>query len=127
MVLLMIIKDNMKLVECGRGDIVFDVSWILGFLIGLVVFQVRGVKKILSVLGSFGFILFVLWLIDAIMNGVGPEIISSRIINFTIGGLIGSLCYLIGANISRYMQFGKMSPKILIYFLLLILLLFMFR
>ena len=106
---------------------VFDISWVLGFLVGLIVFQVRGVKKILSVLSSIGFLSFVLWMFNAIMNGISPETISKHIQSFVIGGFASTLFYLIGANISRYEQFGRMSPRMVVYVILLLLLLLIFN
>ncbi len=105
----------------------FDISWIIGFLIGLIVFQVRGIKKILDFLSSLGILLFALWMFNAVMNNVNPETILNQIQSFVIGGFAGTLFYLIGANISRYEQFGRMSPKIIIYVILLILLLLLFN
>ena len=55
-----------------------------------------------------------------------PEIVVGYIVKnieevMSIGiikGFLTSFAYLIGANISRYAQFEKMSPRIIIYILL---------
>ena len=103
-------------------------SLLIGFLVGLVVFQVRGVKKILEALGLLGTMLFMLTLINTVLNSrnLNPSHISNMTISFFVGGILGNLVYLIGANISRYMQFGTLSPKILIYIMLIVLILIIF-
>ncbi len=105
----------------------FDISWILGFIIGLFVFQVRGIKGILSILGALGYMTLILWILNNAKNEINPQALLEQIMNFVVGGFIGTLFYLIGANISRYERFGKMSPRIIIYILLIILILLIFR
>jgi hypothetical protein len=104
------------------------VSLLIGFLVGLIVFQVHGVKKILEALGFLGTMLFMLTLINTIMNSksLNPAYIFNMIISFFVGGVLGELVYLIGANISRYVQFGTLSPRILLYIMLIVLILIIF-
>ena len=101
----------------------FDLSWLLVFIVGLLVFQVRGIKRILSFSSSIGMIVFFLGLFYIIMNNIAMGRIFEQTYQFIIGGIVSSLFYLIGANISRYNRFGKMSSRILIYVMLLVVLL----
>jgi len=97
-----------------------DIFWVFGwFVVGLVVFQIRGIKHFFTMISSLFSLLFLFLLIQeqnpiaAFMNFIGLDFIS---------GLFTSLAYLIGANISRCVQFGEMSPKIITYSLLFFLL-----
>ena len=97
-----------------------DFFWIFGwFIVGLVVFQIRGIKHTFTAISSLFSLLSLFLLIPepnpiaAFMNFIGLDFIS---------GLFTFLAYLIGANISRYAQFGEMSPKIITYSLLFFLL-----
>ena len=97
-----------------------DLVWILGWLIvGLFTFQVRGIKhffslfsSLISLLSFYG-LLFNSSPIIHLLNSIGLNIISG-----VLTAPIYHLIYLIGANISRYKQFGKMSLRIIIYVLL---------
>ena len=93
-----------------------DFLWIVGwFMVGLVTFQIRGIKHFFTTISSLFSLLFLFLLITepnpigAFINSIGLDFIS---------GLFTSLAYLIGANISRYAQFGQMSPRILYYTIL---------
>jgi len=103
-------------------------SLLIGFLVGLIVFQVRGVKKILEVLGFLGAIVFMLTLMNTVLNtrNLNSSYIFKMIISFFVGGVLGNLVYLIGANISRYIQFGTLSLKIIVYIMLIALILVIF-
>jgi len=101
-------------------------SLLIGFLVGLIVFQVRGVKKILEVLGFLGAIVFMLTLMNTVLNTRNLNSSYKMIISFFVGGVLGNLVYLIGANISRYIQFGTLSLKIIVYIMLIALILVIF-
>ncbi|RLF03265.1 MAG: hypothetical protein DRK00_09005 [Thermoprotei archaeon] len=104
-------------------------SLLIGFLVGLIVFQVRNVKKILEALGFLGTMLFILTLINTILNtrNLNLNYVFKRMVtSFFVGEILGNLVYLIGANISRYIQFGTLSLKILIYIMLIALILIIF-
>jgi len=106
------------------------VSLLIGFLVGLLVFQVRGAKKVLETLGSLGAMLFALTLVSYVLNNSGnldPGYMSNMVVSFIVGEVLGNLIYLIGANISRYIQFGTLSPRILIYIMLILLILIIFN
>jgi len=99
-------------------------SLLLGFLVGLVVFQAPYIKRVLEALGTLGILLFMLALVNAVINkNLETAYISNMTISFILGNLLSSLVYLVGANISRYVQFGELSPRILIYIALIMLIL----
>ena len=100
-----------------------DPTWLLGFSVGLFVFQVKGIKRILKFSSIVGSITFLLGLYYITVSNINLEQVCEQIYSFIIGGFISSLFYLIGANISRYNRFGRISSKILIYIVLLVLLL----
>jgi len=76
-------------------------SLFVGFLVGLVVFQVRGAKRILEALGLLGTLLFMLTLVNAVISkNLGTTYISNMLISFFVGSILGRLVYLVGANIS---------------------------
>lgn len=90
-----------------------DLVWVLAwFGVGLVTFQVRGIKHTFAAI-SFIFSFLSLFLLISEQNPVG-EFLNWIGLDF-ISGLFTSLSYLIGANISRYEQFGNMSPRIFYY------------
>jgi len=114
----------------GQGMDIDIVSLLIGFLIGLLVFQVRGAKRVLEALGFLGTILFTLTLISYVLNNSGnldPGYMSNTIISFIVGEVLGNLIYFVGANISRYLQFGTLSPRILIYIMWILLILIIFQ
>jgi hypothetical protein len=84
----------------------------------LVAFQIRGIKQTFTMIAISFSILSLLSLsthqLKGILDFIGINVIS---------GIFTLLMYLIGANISRFIQFGMMSPKIIIYFFILFLLL----
>ena len=94
-----------------------DIIWIfLWFLVGLVVFQIRGIKSfwgqttdtysaITIIPIILGFFYGAITLQDVTMSLVGSIILST----------ITTLAYLIGANISRAAHFGHLSPRIIFY------------
>jgi len=93
-----------------------DIFWIFGwFTVGLVVFQVRGIKSFFGGVSSLFSLLSLFLLIQEQSSLVS-------VIEFIgigkISGVFTLLAYLIGANISRCVQFGEMSPRIIIYTLL---------
>ena len=90
--------------------------WIPGwFIVGLIVFQVRGIKHFFTAISSL-FSLLSLFLLIQEQSSL------TSIIEFIgigkISGIFTILAYLIGANISRYARFRKMSPRIIIYIFL---------
>jgi len=96
-----------------------DISWVIGwFLVGLITFQVRGIKQIFTAISAGFSILSFLSLnsdqLKVILNFIGIN---------TISGVFTTVVYLIGANISRFIQFRALSFRIIIYFFLLIVLL----
>ena len=90
-------------------DIVWAIAW---FLVGLVVFQVRGIKSFFAaVSGLFSALSFVMLLFR-------PEPLDEVFVSIGLGyitGIFTLFVYLIGANISRCVQFGRMSPRIVLY------------
>ena len=97
-----------------------DLLWVfIWFVVGLVTFQIKGIKSFFGGLGSM-FSLFSLFILTQGQSSLGS------IIEFIgigeISGAFTLFAYLIGANISRYARFGKMSPRIVIYVILFFLL-----
>ena len=99
------------------------VGW---FGVGLFVFQIKGIKGAFKEISDLcPIILFLLGFFYATWSQ-NPEMVIGYIVKnieevMSIGiikGSLTSLAYLIGANISRCAQFGKMSPLIIIYILL---------
>ena len=94
---------------------IIDILWaILWFTIGYNVFQVRGIKrKTDTITGTVS----VLSLIVLIFQ---PEPLAAIFISIFLGyftGIFTFTIYLIGANISRYRKFKKLSPRIILYVL----------
>jgi divalent metal cation (Fe/Co/Zn/Cd) transporter len=92
-----------------------DVFWVIAwFIVGLVVFQVKGVKSLFDLVSGIfsAFSLFLLLLkpdpLTEIFTAIGLGYIS---------GAFTFIVYRIGANISRCIQFNEMSPKIVLYLL----------
>ena len=97
-----------------------DLLWVfMWFVVGLLTFQIKGIKRFFGGLGSM-FSLFSLFILTQRQSSLGS------IIEFIgigeISGAFTLIAYLIGANISRYERFGKMSPRIIIYLILFFLL-----
>ena len=91
--------------------------WVFGwFVVGLVTFQIKGIKSFFGVVGSLFSLLYLFLLIQG--QSSSASIIESIGIG-KISGVFTLIAYLIGANISRYAQFGKMSPRIIIYIIML--------
>ena len=90
-----------------------DFLWIaIWFLVGLVTFQFTSAKRITSTISGLISLLSLITLItklDALVS-----IFSSIGLGY-ISGLFTTLSYLIGANISRFKRFRRMSPRILLY------------
>lgn len=87
---------------------------ILSFVIGIIAFQFRGTGRLLAILSGIG----VIALLASLESQPVPAFVS-----FIFGGLIGRFTYLVGANISRYTQFGKISLYRIIFYILVIVLL----
>jgi len=103
-------------------------SLFTGFLVGLMVFQVRGAKRILEALGFLGMLLFMLTLINVfISKNLNATHTYNIVISFFVGNTLGHFVYLVGANISRYIQFGELSPRMLIYLMTTLLMLIAFK
>ncbi len=96
-----------------------DPTLLLGLTVGLVVFQVHGVKKILNTMNIIGLLSFALGLSYIIVDKTSLDAMSGYIVRFIEGNILASIFYLIGANISRWLQFGKMSSRIVFYLLIL--------
>jgi len=101
-----------------------DILWlVLWFVVGLRVFQIRGIKSIMGEISDSYSILGVIPLILGVLYGTYtlPNVFIGYI-GGVMMGVLSSLEYLIGANISRYQQFKKMSPLIFAYSALFIML-----
>jgi len=98
-----------------------DIFWAAGwFIAGLIVFQTKGQsKKLLSILSFFFSGVSILSLFR---NGTSIDEVITYIGIGKITGIFTTLFYLIGANISRYNQFGEMSPRIFLYLILILVL-----
>ena len=86
-------------------------AWFVG---GCFVFQIRGIKSFLDV-ASYLVSVFSLF---ALLTK--PDPIAEIFISISLGyitGIFTFTIYRIGANISRWFQFNKMSPKIILYIL----------
>lgn len=95
---------------------ILDPLWlILWFAGGLVTFQITWAKKILSITSMIFTVL-------ALLSLNQPQFILSFVGVNAVSGLFTNLVYLIGANISRFWQFGTMSRLIIVYFFALVLL-----
>lgn len=101
------------------ADLLWGVGW---FLVGLVTFQIRGIKRGFTAISIAFSILSILSLnltqFTAVLNFIGINAIS---------GILTTLVYLIGANFSRFIQFGVMSPRIIIYFFIFLILLYIMQ
>ena len=95
---------------------------ILAFIVGLFVFQIRGIKKILGLISALGFILFTMGLLTSTLTFNFKNTIMLALA-FILGGTLGDLVYKTGANISRYEQFGTISSKIILYIIYIALIL----
>lgn len=84
------------------------------FAVGLITFQEPRAKRTLTTVSGLFTLLSVLPLLGQ------PQFILGFIGISVLSGLFTNLVYLIGANISRFAQFGKMSPLIIFYFLALL-------
>jgi hypothetical protein len=96
---------------------IIDVGWaICWFLIGLGAFQFKGIKSL------FDTVTGVLSVFSLFMILLKPDPIAEAFTSIGLGYISGIFtfnAYLIGANISRYYQFGEMSHRIILYVLLL--------
>ena len=96
-------------------NIIWLIAW---FVVGMMTFQVHGIKKSMTAISSLFSVLSFLLLIQesnpivTFINSIGLDLIS---------GVLTSFAYLIGANISRFVQFGTMSPIIIKYILAFVL------
>ena len=94
-------------------NILWLVAW---FVVGTLTFQIYGIKKSMTTMSSLISALSLLLIfqesnpIIAFMNSISLDLIS---------GVLTGFAYLIGANISRFVQFGTMSPVIIKYILAL--------
>lgn len=94
---------------------IIDVFWAVGwFVVGLVVFQIKGIKSLFdTITGIFS-------AFSLLMVLLKPDPITQAFTSIGLGyisGIFTFTIYRIGANISRYLQFGKMSPRIIPYLL----------
>ncbi|HEC96076.1 MAG TPA: hypothetical protein ENI59_00165 [Euryarchaeota archaeon] len=99
-------------------------SAFLGFIVGLFVFQVRGIKKIWEALEVLGTILFIYGFLSLIFLHMDFTSAFNEILSFIFENVLSTSTYLIGANISRGRQFGVISDKIFIYIAVALTLLF---
>ena len=112
-----IFNRYIKEVKKGIKMTAMDILWVIGwFLAGLVVFQVRGIKGYWGEISDLSSILGFVPLLLGFLYGTStlPNVFIGYIGSIMIG-FLSSLAYLIGANISRYIQFGEMSPRIVVY------------
>jgi len=97
--------------------------WLLGwFVVGLVTFQLRGVKGYLEDINGLNSKLGFISLLSGFFysaNTLTLSLFIKYIVISVIVGFLFSRAYLIGANFSRWIQFGEMSPNIIIHVLLL--------
>jgi hypothetical protein len=92
-------------------DFIWAAFWFFG---GCFVFQVRGLKRVLDIISSLFSVLSIFTLLFK------PDPITEIFFSISLGyftGIFTLTIYLIGANISRYMQFNKMSSRIYLYML----------
>jgi len=106
-----------------------DIIWLfIWFLVGIVVFQVHGIKNYWGGVDQVYSAIGILILVFSLFYGaVTLQNMTMTLIGSIIIGFLSTLAYLIGANISRAAQFGEISPKIVVYFLLFCLFLGIFR
>ena len=106
-------------------DILLLLGW---FIIGMVVFQVHGVKDYWGRTNdAYSAIGMVPLILGFFYGAVTLQNMTMVLIGSIILGFLFTLAYLIGANISRAMQFGEMSPRIILYIFLLIIFLIGFK
>ena len=94
---------------------IIDIGWaICWFIIGLGAFQIKGIKSffdtVTGVLSVFSLLIILL----------KPDPIAEAFTSIGLGyisGIFTFTVYRIGANISRYIQFGEMSDRIILYLL----------
>ena len=100
-----------------------DIFWIvMWFFAGLIVFETRGESK--HIITLIGGIFSAISLISIFSDHSSPDTILLSIGLSRVAGTLTFLSYLIGANISRCNRFGSMSPRIILYIILFILLWF---
>lgn len=102
----------------AAGDIFWTAIW---FFVGLLTFQVTGLKRLLESVS--GIISGISLLILITKSDPITTYLNSIPIGY-VAGAVTLLAYLIGANISRAIQFGKLSPRILLYVVAFFLVLF---
>ena len=97
-----------------------DVLWmILWFLVGLFVFQERSLKVYWDEIDSVtSVITLVPFFLGALYGSITLPDIANKYFGSVLVGILSSLVYLIGANISRYIQFRTMSMRIVAYIVL---------
>lgn len=96
-------------------DLLWGIAW---FFIGLVTFQVRGIRSFFSIISALFSLLSLLSLLVQASNPIAV-VLTLMGLDY-ISGIFTSVAYLLGANISRYKQFGEMSPRIILYTLILV-------
>jgi len=96
-------------------DLLWGVAW---FFVGLITFQVRGIKSLFTAISTLFSLLSLISLFFQASNPIAAVITSIGLDRIT--GIFTSVAYLIGANISRYEQFGGMSSRIVFYILILV-------
>ncbi len=94
-------------------DILWMCCW---FIVGLFTFQIRGIRSFWEEISDFSDVLTYLSLVFGILFGtLTLPNVSIGSIKSIIIGFQTMLVYLIGANISRWYQFGNMSFRIVLY------------
>jgi hypothetical protein len=96
-------------------DLLWGIGW---FFAGLFTFQIRGVKSAFTAISTLFSSLSLFSLLLQESNPIAIVITSIGLDH--ISGIFTSVAYLLGANISRYEQFGEMSPRIVLYILILV-------
>lgn len=110
-----------------------DVLWLFGwFFVGLIVFQIRMFRSYWRLLDdvktAYSLIPFTIsFLYKSYIGQNAVMALSKTVVLNIFMGVLSGLIYLIGANISRYSKFGRISYNVIGYFFLFILLLIIYR
>ena len=96
------------------------------FFVGITVFQWRNYKLYWEEIDEAYSAIGVISMFFGIVFHRFSSSFGDQIVGNVVMGLLSPLVYLIGANISRFFQFGEMSSRIVIYIFMFSLLLIMF-
>lgn len=96
----------------GFIDFLWTIGW---FLVGLAVFQFPPAKKLFTYFSS------IISILSLVALFAEPDALTKVFVSLGlsyISGILTTLSYLIGANIGRYLKFKRLSPRIVIYIIL---------